>query len=186
MWRAIFLKSTARETTRDAPGVRAPGLAGKKEIRAVAGERAPTREQLFTMTHIHVACGIIERGGLVLAARRGASKAMGLKWEFPGGKIEPGESVEECVRRELWEEMGICVCVKAALPLSTHHYPDFCVTLYPLVCEIESGEIVLNEHAAIKWLSPGDLRSLDWAEADFAVIDSYLVETWIPAKSPPE
>jgi 8-oxo-dGTP diphosphatase len=54
------------------------------------------------------------------------------------------------------------------------------------VCEIESGEIVLNEHAAIKWLSPGDLRSLDWAEADFAVIDSYLVETWIPAKSPPE
>lgn len=125
-------------------------------------------------TPIHVGCGIIERGGLVLAARRGASKPMGLKWEFPGGKIEPGESVEECVRRELWEEMSIRVAITAALPSLTHHYPDFCVTLYPVVCRIVSGEIVLKEHAAMKWLAPGALRSLDWVEADFAVIDSYL------------
>lgn len=121
-----------------------------------------------------MACGIIERNGMVLAARRGAGKAMALKWEFPGGKIDPGESVEQCVRRELWEEMGIRVDVRAALPSSTHHYPDFSVTLYPVVCTIASGEIVLNEHAAIKWLLPEDLRRLDWAEADFPVIDSYL------------
>ena len=123
-----------------------------------------------------MACGIIERNGVVLAARRGAGKAMELKWEFPGGKIEPGESVEECLRRELWEEMGIRVDILAALPSSTHHYPDFSVTLHPVVCTIASGEIVLNEHAAIKWLSPGDLRRLDWAEADFPVIDSYLAK----------
>ncbi|MGC9196993.1 MAG: (deoxy)nucleoside triphosphate pyrophosphohydrolase [Syntrophobacteraceae bacterium] len=124
--------------------------------------------------HIYVACGIIERDGLVLAARRGASKPMGLKWEFPGGKIEAGESVEECVRRELWEEMSIRVAITAALPSLTHQYPDLCVTLYPVVCKIVCGEIVLNEHAAIKWLPAGALASLDWVEADFAVIDSYL------------
>jgi 8-oxo-dGTP diphosphatase len=99
---------------------------------------------------------------------------MALKWEFPGGKIERGESVEECVRRELWEEMGIDVAIKAVLPSHTHHYPDFSVTLYPVVCTIISGEIVLHEHAAMRWLPPADLRDLDWAEADFPVIDSYL------------
>lgn len=121
-----------------------------------------------------MACGIIERNGTVLAARRGARKAMALKWEFPGGKIESGESVADCVRRELWEEMGIRVAVKSALPSHTHHYPDFSVTLYPVVCTIISGEIVLHEHAAMRWLPPEDLRDLDWAEADFPVIDSYL------------
>lgn len=131
-------------------------------------------EEFAITSHIHVACGIIERSGMVLAAKRGAGKAMPLKWEFPGGKIEPGESVEDCVRRELFEEMGIRVDIRAALPSSTHHYPDFSVTLHPVVCAIASGEIVLNEHAAIKWLSPADLRDLDWAEADFPVIDSYL------------
>ena len=111
---------------------------------------------------------------MVLAARRGEGKAMALKWEFPGGKIESGESAEECLRRELFEEMRICVDIKAALPSSTHHYADFSVTLYPVVCTISSGEIVLTEHAAIKWLLPGELRGLDWAEADFPVIDCYL------------
>jgi 8-oxo-dGTP diphosphatase len=115
---------------------------------------------------------------MVLAARRGADKAMPLKWEFPGGKIEPGESVEECVRRELREEMGICVDTRTALPSHTHHYADFSVTLYPVVCTIASGEIVLNEHAAIKWLFPGELRGLDWAEADFPVIEFYLGGLW--------
>ncbi|MDR3566888.1 MAG: (deoxy)nucleoside triphosphate pyrophosphohydrolase [Syntrophobacteraceae bacterium] len=125
-----------------------------------------------------MACGIIERGEMVLAARRGQGKAMELKWEFPGGKIESGESVEECVRRELQEEMGISIDVRAVLPSTTHHYPDFSVTLYPVVCRISSGEIVLNEHAAIKWLLPAELRELDWAEADFPVIDCYLGGFW--------
>jgi 8-oxo-dGTP diphosphatase len=124
--------------------------------------------------HIHVACGIIERNGLVLAARRNASKSLPLKWEFPGGKIDPGESAEACVKRELLEEMGVFIDVNAALPSSTHHYTDFSVTLYPLICTIVSGEIILKEHTAMRWLPPEDLRSLDWAEADFPVIDSYL------------
>ena len=66
--------------------------------------------------HIHVTCAIIERDGLVLAAQRGASMRMPLKWEFPGGKIEPGEGTEASLHRELMEEMGLRVVVKRAMP----------------------------------------------------------------------
>lgn len=127
-----------------------------------------------TMKQIHVTCAIIERDGLVLAAQRSAAMSLALKWEFPGGKIDPGESPEECLQRELVEEMGIQVCVGKSLPSSTHHYPKFTVTLHPFICFIESGEIFLHEHAAIAWLPPAALHSLDWAEADLPVIESYL------------
>jgi 8-oxo-dGTP diphosphatase len=128
------------------------------------------------MKHIHVACAIIENGGKVLCAQRSESMSLSLKWEFPGGKIALGESLEECLRRELIEEMGVTIRVGKSLPPSTHHYPNFAVTLYPFVCSIESGEIVLHEHAAITWLPSVALHSLDWAEADLPVIQSYLVE----------
>ncbi len=126
------------------------------------------------MKHIHVTCAIIERDGLVLAAQRSAAMSLPLKWEFPGGKIDPGESAEECLRRELVEELGIHVSVGRSLPASTHRYPMFTVTLYPFVCSIASGDIVLHEHAAIDWLPPGQLQTLDWAEADWPVIEAYL------------
>lgn len=128
---------------------------------------------LPSLKHLHVTCAIIERDGLVLAAQRSTAMSLPLKWEFPGGKIDPGESPEECLRRELVEEMGIHVSVGKSLPLSTHHYPTFTVTLHPFVCSIQSGEIVLYEHAAVTWLSPEELHALDWAEADVPVIESY-------------
>jgi 8-oxo-dGTP diphosphatase len=99
-----------------------------------------------------------------------------LKWEFPGGKIDHGESPEECLRRELVEELGIQVNVGKSLPATTHVYPTFSVTLYPFVCSIVSGKIVLHEHSAIVWLPPQKLSTIDWAEADLPVIQSYLVE----------
>jgi len=99
-----------------------------------------------------------------------------LKWEFPGGKIKPGESAEECLRRELIEEMGIRVFVGKNLPPNTHCYPTFVVTLYPFICSIESGDIYLYEHAAIVWLPPEQLQTIDWAEADLPVIKSYCAE----------
>ena len=124
---------------------------------------------------IHVACAILERGGLVLAAQRSAAMSLPLKWEFPGGKIEPGESMTECLQRELFEELGVCVDVGKSLPPVTHHYPTFTVTLYPFVCAIRCGEIItLHEHAAMTWLPPQELLTLDWAEADLPVIQSYL------------
>lgn len=124
--------------------------------------------------HIHVACAIIERDGLVLAAQRSATMNLPLKWEFPGGKIDSNESPEECLVRELFEEMGVNIAVGQALSTLTHNYPTFTVTLYPFICTITSGAIRLYEHNAIEWLSPDKLYSLDWAEADLPVIDNYL------------
>ncbi len=98
---------------------------------------------------------------------------MPFKWEFPGGKINPGESPEACLQRELLEELALTVYIKLALPPTTHDYPNMRVTLYPYVCAIQEGEPKLNEHAALKWLSPKALGTLDWAEADLPVIDAY-------------
>ena len=97
-----------------------------------------------------------------------------LKWEFPGGKIEAGESPEACLHRELREEMEISVVIGQALSPSTHYYPDFSVTLYPFVCQLLVEEIVLREHAAIQWVAPAELLALDWAAADLPVIENYL------------
>jgi 8-oxo-dGTP diphosphatase len=123
--------------------------------------------------HIHVSCAIIERDGLVLAAQRSAVMSMPLKWEFPGGKIDSGETPPECLKRELQEEMGVGINIIKALSLHTHHYQDFTITLHPFICCISTGVIVLHEHSAIEWLFPGELLSLDWAEADGPVIDEY-------------
>jgi 8-oxo-dGTP diphosphatase len=123
--------------------------------------------------HIHVTCAIIEQEGLVLAAQRSQTMRMPLQWEFPGGKIEPGESPEACLHRELLEEMELSVTVKRAMPPSTHEYPAFTVTLHPFVCGILSGEMTLNEHHAVAWLKPEELPALDWVEADLAVVAAY-------------
>ena len=123
--------------------------------------------------HIHVTCAIIERDGLVLAAQRSRFMRMPLKWEFPGGKIEPEESPEACLHRELMEEMGIRVAVTRAMPPSMHRYPAFTITLHPFVCEILSGEMILNEHRAVVWLKPEELPALNWVEADHAVVAAY-------------
>lgn len=124
--------------------------------------------------HIHVACAIIEDSGLVIATQRSETMSLPLKWEFPGGKIEPGETARECLRRELLEEMGIDVYIDEQLPDSIHHYTDFAITLYPFICRRKEGDINLNEHKAITWITPEKLLELDWAEADLPVIATYL------------
>lgn len=99
--------------------------------------------------------------------------SMPFKWEFPGGKIMDGESPEACLTRELVEEMGIDVSVNRPLYSTTYDYPAFTITLFPFVCSIRSGAITLHEHSAIAWLPPGNLSSLDWADADRPVLDAY-------------
>ena len=103
--------------------------------------------------------------------------SMPLKWEFPGGKIRNSETPEECLRRELEEELGVLVRVGVALPPSTHRYPDFLITLYPYLCAIQSGELTLHEHAEIAWLKPQGLPQLDWADADRPVVEAFLKMT---------
>ena len=98
-----------------------------------------------------------------------------LKWEFPGGKIDPGESPEECLVRELREELRILVRLEQKLPISTHHYPSVTVTLHPFVCTMATGHPNPQEHDTITWYDPEALRTLDWAAADVPVLATYLV-----------
>jgi len=123
------------------------------------------------MRHIHVSCAIIEKDGKVLSTQRSETMNMPLKWEFPGGKMNEGELPEECLIRELQEELGIEVAVNRALTPLTHQYPAFVVTLYPFICRITGGNFTLHEHKAYTWLPPEKLRELDWAEADLPLIE---------------
>lgn len=120
--------------------------------------------------HIHVACAIIQMDGLILATQRSATMSLPLKWEFPGGKLEAGESPEQCLQRELQEELAITVRVGQGLPPVTHSYPAFTVTLYPFFCDSLEGTMILHEHSAACWLTPHELPTLDWAEADWPII----------------
>ena len=126
------------------------------------------------MSHIHVTCAIIERNGLVLAARRSASMHLPLKWEFPGGKIRAGEDPGECLKREILEELDLEIKIAVELSPSTHNYPDFIITLYPFICKAETSRFNLAEHAEAVWLHPDQLYNLDWAEADLPVLYAYL------------
>jgi len=122
---------------------------------------------------IHVTCAIIERQGLVLAAQRSAAMSLPLKWEFPGGKIRPGESPEACLQREIKEELGVRIAICKPLQPATHIYPAFTVTLYPFICWIADGKLQLNEHAAVAWMPPSALSTLDWSAADLPVLAAY-------------
>ena len=124
--------------------------------------------------HLHVACAIIEQNGTVLTAQRSAAMSLPLKWEFPGGKIESGETAEECLIRELHEELGVSVLIDSALTPATHSYHDFTVTLYPFTCRLTGGTVTMYEHHALKWVEPWQMPGLDWAAADLPVIREYM------------
>lgn len=126
------------------------------------------------MKHIQVACAIIEKEGKVLSTKRSKAMSLPLKWEFPGGKIKNGECITECLKRELQEELGIEAAICHSLQPVTHNYRTFSVTLHPFICRIVSGKITLHEHEALAWLTPRELHTLDWAEADVPVIQLYL------------
>ena len=126
---------------------------------------------------IHVSCAIIQRDNFILAVQRSEQMSLPLKWEFPGGKIEKGETPEECLKRELKEELELSLKVGEALKPMTHAYDSFTVTLHPFICSITSGEIVLHEHAAFVWMNPSKLPTIDWAEADRPVLYAYMKMT---------
>ena len=97
-----------------------------------------------------------------------------LKWEFPGGKVEVGESREEALVREIREELSVEIKVSEFLMTVEHTYPDFHLTMHVFKCVLDHGEITLNEHVALKWLSIDELDQLDWAAADENVL-TYLI-----------
>lgn len=123
--------------------------------------------------HIHVTCAIIQRNGFVLAAQRSEVMSLPLKWEFPGGKILTNETPEDCLCREIVEELDIKIAILHPLEPATHNYPSLTVTLCPFICSIKTGVLKRKEHAALIWLPPHKLHTLDWAEADLPVLVDY-------------
>lgn len=124
---------------------------------------------------IMVSCAIILNSiGQVLVTQRSAAMPLPLKWEFPGGKIEAGETAEECLIREIKEELNIEIQIAGSLPPNDHQYPDKLIRLIPFICRHTGGEIILKEHTTYKWLDTKDLLDLDWAEADVGVVGEYI------------
>ena len=97
-----------------------------------------------------------------------------LKWEFPGGKIKPGETPAECIRREIREELDLTVQPIAIWSGSRHRYHDMAILLIPLTCRIVGGKLKRREHERAGWFAPDRLPALDWAEADKPVLARYL------------
>lgn len=124
---------------------------------------------------IDVCCAIIVNDEQqVLVAQRSAVMRLPLKMEFPGGKLEPGESPEAALIREIQEELNLHILPVKALPVHEHQYPDFAIRLIPFICKLQSGAIELREHAAVHWLEAPELIACDWAEADIPVMHDYL------------
>lgn len=118
---------------------------------------------------IEVVCAVIRREGKVLVCQRAAGTQLAGLWEFPGGKREEGESAEEALRREIWEELGCGIVVGEALEAVEHEYPELRIRLRPFWCEVGEGEPVALEHAALRWVAAGELGGVELAPADVGV-----------------
>lgn len=124
---------------------------------------------------VRVTCAlIINHHEHVLVAQRSNKMSLPLKWEFPGGKIEPNESAENCLIREIREELDIEIAIVNPLNTNFHSYPNITIELIPFVCHYITGEITLKEHVNFKWLPKNELLALDWADADMPILNNYL------------
>lgn len=121
---------------------------------------------------IEVAAGIIYREGRYLIARRKPGVHLGGYWEFPGGKREEGESLEECLHRELFEELSIRVDVPIPYRVIRHAYPERTVELHFFRCAIEQGEAAPVDCEEIKWVLPEELAQFEFPPADRVIIDA--------------
>lgn len=134
-------------------------------------ETAPTKKKSVT-----VVAAIIENGGKILCVQRGAHRLPYIsgKWEFPGGKIELGETPEAALIREIQEELHLTIRVDFHLVTVEHEYPDFLISMaaYRCTAAIANPTVVLTEHSAHCWLNSSDpaLRDLDWAAADIPIV----------------
>ena len=120
-----------------------------------------------------VGAAIIDKDGNVLCAQRGYGSLIG-KWEFPGGKVEKGETDQEALAREIREELGIEVVVEELIDENYNEYNDKNINLKVYKCKYISGDINDTEHQAYGWKKPEEMESLDWAEADQPIVDTYL------------
>ena len=127
------------------------------------------------MKTIRVVAAIIIEKGKVLATQRGYGEFKD-GWEFPGGKIELGEIPEAAIVREIKEELDTEIEVVKLLDTVEYDYPQFHLSMDCFICKIKSGDLVLKEHEAAKWLPKENLASVDWLPADLSLIEKIRCE----------
>lgn len=123
------------------------------------------------MKTVKVASAIIQEGNKIFAAKRGHGKFDGL-WEFPGGKLEDGETSEEAVVREVEEELKATVTIKRLIETVEYDYPDFHLTMDCFLCSAAQQSFVLTEHKEAKWFKKQDLDTVDWMPANAGLIET--------------
>lgn len=123
---------------------------------------------------VPVVCAIILRDGRIMLAQRPPDKKLGGLWEFPGGKVEPGESAEAALHRELQEELGCAVRITETLASFVHAYDWGRIELIPFICELtaESAEPHPHEHTALAWVEREQLHSYELAPADVPLLSA--------------
>lgn len=126
-----------------------------------------------TGKHIEVVAAVIRRGGEIFATQRGYGEFKDW-WEFPGGKIEAGESPQEALVREIHEELNAGIKVNDLIRTVEWDYPGFHLTLHCFWCSLVLGELHLNEHKAARWLDGDTLRSVNWLPADEDILTDIL------------
>ena len=119
---------------------------------------------------IKVSCAIIIKDSKILAVQRGLESSHPWQWEFPGGKINTDETAEQCIIREIKEELNISITIMDQFAPVQFDYGNKQIHLIPFVCKIASGEITLNEHSALQWIELNEWPSVDWSGADRKLI----------------
>ena len=117
-----------------------------------------------------VAAIIHDAEGRIFATQRGYGEWEGW-WEFPGGKIEPGESPEEALQREIWEELETRIVIERLVTTVKWDYPKFHLKMHCYWCHVESGSLILKEHEAARWLAKDELESVKWLPADLQILE---------------
>lgn len=122
------------------------------------------------MKTLEVVAAIITHNAQVFATQRGYGEFKD-GWEFPGGKVEPGETPQQALVREIREELDAEIAVGDLVETVEYDYPKFHLTMHCFLCSIRSGELVLKEHEAARWLTKEELDSVDWLPADVKVVE---------------
>lgn len=124
-----------------------------------------------------VTCALIEQFGRVLITQRSETMLQAMLWEFPGGKIEEGETEEACLVREIQEELNLSITPVKRLTPVVQSYGDKTIELIPYICQYNRGAIKLDEHRSYHWVVPQDLANYDWCPADIPIMLEYVALT---------
>jgi 8-oxo-dGTP diphosphatase len=127
------------------------------------------------MKRIEVVAAVIRKGDRIFATQRGYGDFKD-RWEFPGGKMEPGETPQEALEREIREELCADIEVDSYVDTVEWDYPAFHLTLHCFMCSLRSDALHLNEHEAARWLGAGEIDSLDWLPADRDLLPKIIAE----------